>query len=252
MLLSPHSPPTAYLAVFFQGLAGELIFHRRRAFRMSCIFLAVIALVESSIQRLLVLTIVYGTELWKALDIFLSKLTGNTSVNSYSWYIAGAYVLLHFIAGILVGRFAGGLPQRLAEPAIPLQATEELVPSKKRKNRLPLFITWLVLVILYLQSELEIGEAILPSSIPLQLVIRSIVIILLWYFVLSPLILLVMKRWLRRKQTLLGDDVEAIAVLIPSMRQLLVSSWKGSAEASGWSRLRLFSKLSLSRVVNDQ
>src|SRR5688500_13846567 len=53
LLLSPHSPPTAYLAVFFQGYIAELLFFNRKFFRASAIALGIIALVESSIQRML-------------------------------------------------------------------------------------------------------------------------------------------------------------------------------------------------------
>src|SRR3954466_15147819 len=37
MMLSPHSPLPAYLAVFFQGFLGELLFFRRKNFRLMCI-----------------------------------------------------------------------------------------------------------------------------------------------------------------------------------------------------------------------
>src|SRR5829696_7949245 len=43
MMLSPHTPPTAYVAVFFQGLMGQLLFFNLKFFRLSCILLAVFA-----------------------------------------------------------------------------------------------------------------------------------------------------------------------------------------------------------------
>ena len=44
LMLSPHSPATAYLAVFFQGFLGELLFCTRRFYRLSCILLGTFAL----------------------------------------------------------------------------------------------------------------------------------------------------------------------------------------------------------------
>src|SRR5687767_5786888 len=35
LLLSPHSPPTAYIAVFFQGYLGYLLFNHRKHFLLS-------------------------------------------------------------------------------------------------------------------------------------------------------------------------------------------------------------------------
>ena len=58
MMLSPQAPPPAYIAVFFQGTLGELLFFRNRKFySLSCIILALLALLESGLQRILVLTL---------------------------------------------------------------------------------------------------------------------------------------------------------------------------------------------------
>lgn len=37
MMLSPHTPPTVYFAVFFQGLMGQILFINIKHFRISCI-----------------------------------------------------------------------------------------------------------------------------------------------------------------------------------------------------------------------
>src|SRR5690349_7246116 len=71
MMLSPHSPPPAYIAVFFQGLLGELLFWNRRFFTLSCLLLAVLALLESALQRILVLTLIYGNDFWKVINDFI-------------------------------------------------------------------------------------------------------------------------------------------------------------------------------------
>src|SRR4028118_434579 len=55
MMLSPHSPPTAYIAVFFQGLLGQILFFNLNFYRVSCVILGVFAMVESAVQRILVL-----------------------------------------------------------------------------------------------------------------------------------------------------------------------------------------------------
>src|ERR1700712_4975096 len=70
MLLSPHTPPTAYIAVFFQGLMGQILFFNLRYHRLSCILLAVLALVEAAVQRIVLLTILYGTNFWSAINEF--------------------------------------------------------------------------------------------------------------------------------------------------------------------------------------
>ena len=60
MMLSPQAPPTAYVAVFFQGLMGEALFWNRRIYSVSCLLFGILVLLESGLQRMVVLTIVYG------------------------------------------------------------------------------------------------------------------------------------------------------------------------------------------------
>ena len=93
MMLSPQAPPPAYIAVFFQGLLGELLFFRNKKFyQLSCILLAVLSLLESGIQRILVLTIVYGNDLWKVINDFINGLTKQKVSTNYSLFIGSAYV----------------------------------------------------------------------------------------------------------------------------------------------------------------
>jgi hypothetical protein len=253
ILLSPHSPPTAYIAVFFQGLVGELLFMNRRTFKLSCILLAVLALVESAIQRILVLTVIYGSGLWKAVDQFISKLTGEKHITNFSWYIAVGYVLLHLIVGILIGRFASGLPVGLTKNLVPAghHSTEiEELPQKNRSKRIALFITWLCLLVLYIQSAFKLGNPLLPSSDVLQIIIRSVLVVCLWYFILSPLLSLWLKNWLQKKQYRFKDEVEAIVGIIPSTQKMLVESWRSSADVKGIRRLGSFARTALVHTIS--
>src|SRR5687767_12343759 len=92
MMLSPQAPPPAYIAVFFQGLMGELLFWNRKYFRLMCVLLAVLAMIESAFQRIFSLTIIYGNDLWTALNTFISKFTGSTEPTNYSYFILFWYV----------------------------------------------------------------------------------------------------------------------------------------------------------------
>jgi hypothetical protein len=251
MMLSPHSPPTAYIAVFFQGLIGGLLFSGKKNFRLVCLLLATLALVESAIQRILVMTIIYGNGLWKAIDAFITKLTGEKEITNYSWYIAIAYVLMHFTAGLIVGRFAGKLPGKLQwnETYENDPVAIEIRLKTKRKRKIVLLVTWIALLGLYIQSGYRIGTPLLPSSLPLQIIIRSLLVVFLWYFVISPLLSAWLKKWLEKKQYSFKDEVAAIVELIPSTQQLLHQSWRQTAGIRGIKRLGVFTKVALSRTV---
>ena len=116
MILSPQAPPPAYIAVFFQGAMGELLFLRKRRFyQLSCLVLAILALLESALQRIIVLTIVYGNDLWKVINDFINGLTKQKVATNYSLLIGSGYVLLHLISGCVVGWWASMLPRRIEQ-----------------------------------------------------------------------------------------------------------------------------------------
>ena len=105
-LVSPHTSPTAYIAVVFQGLTGALIYRFIPGFLFSSILFFTLGLIESAIQRLLTLAILYGNTIWEAINIWgawVAKEWGVILPFSSSRLIIFLYLGIHFIAGILVG-----------------------------------------------------------------------------------------------------------------------------------------------------
>ena len=45
------------------------------------------------------------------------------------------------------------------------------------------FRSWLTLLLLYVQSYFKIGTPILPSKLAIDILVRSVIIVLTWYFV---------------------------------------------------------------------
>jgi hypothetical protein len=187
VMLSPQAPPQAYIAVFFQGVLGELLFMKRSWFKFSCMLLAILAMLESALQRIIVLTVLYGTSFWKGVDQFISNLVGQKSITRYSILVAGAYVLLHLLAGILLGWFTAMLPSRVRTSKNDEQflmkgdnTTEDLLPSnKKRKTSIKtgLLIVWLILIALYIRSVMPFGKTLPPAQLPVHAFIRSILMV---------------------------------------------------------------------------
>ena len=247
MMLSPHSPPPAYIAVFFQGLLGQLLFINLKFYRVSCVILGVLSMVESAVQRILVLVILYGTEFWVAIDQYISRLTSQATVTNYTSILAGGYILLHAVVGLFIGWFAGHLAVRsekwtstykyLIED---VQQSSDLkmtnIPTKrKRILKLSLFAIWIVLIIIFLQSVSEIGNPILPANVAVQILLRSILIVLTWYFFVGPLVMLLMKRWLEKQKEKKQTDIQQVMLLLPSTKYIVSKSWR---MATGDSRLR--------------
>ncbi len=250
MMLSPQSPPLAYFAVFFQGSMGEIIFFSNRKFyRISCLLLGIISLLESGLQRIAVLTIIYGNKFWKAINDFISELTGQDNFTNYSLWIGGGYVAIHITAGIVVGWWAGIVPEKIEnwkkQFTLGETGAKELPITKRKKRKWfkkGIFMIWIILILLYAQSYFRIGQPILPSNLPLQILIRSFIIIFAWYFAISPFISFLLKKWLKKKQSDSGPAIQKVTQMLPDLRSLIVESWKQSSVKKGIGRIFLFSK----------
>ena len=261
MMLSPQAPPAAYIAVFFQGVVGELVFFNRRFFKLSCLLLALLSLAESAVQRIAVLTLVYGTDLWKAIDDLINKLTHEKQTVSYSIIFISVYIAIHLIVGLLIGIWLGLLPKKIAGwqtvyPVFKIEKAEESVtPNKVRRKKnikTGILIVWSFLLIIYLQSVLKFGKPILPSHISLQIFIRSVLIILTWYLLLSPLLMQLLKNWLEKKKQRNQTTLTEILDLLPIMKQIIFRSWSLTENKKGLKRIFIFIRVVLINTLSPQ
>jgi nucleoside-triphosphatase THEP1 len=260
MMLSPQAPLPAYIAVFFQGLMGELLFWNRRFFKLSCLLLAVFALVESGLQRILVLTIIYGNDLWKVINDFINGLTKQKTTTNYSLLIGGGYVLVHLITGLLVGWWASLLPERITKwskeegnkiiISNEVVATLPVLSKKKKRVKRGLLIIWIVLILLYIQSYFKIGSPLLPSHISLKILLRSFIIVLSWYFIIGPLLKKLLNYWLQKKKSKSQQDIQQVLQLLPATQQLIAQSWRRTSDKKRWKRITACCKLILVNALN--
>ncbi len=259
MMLSPHSPPPAYIAVFFQGCLGEILFMQRKFFRIACMLLGVLALIESAMQRILVLIIVYGTEFWNAIDIYLNHLSGQEEKISISYYLAVGYISIHLIIGCLIGWLAGKLPYYIerwktttAELIIPVVSTKIIIPKKLPKKSITLFVIWLLLTLSYVHALLFPQQSVIPANLPLRIIVRSILIVLTWYFILKPLISALLQNWLKRKKQREEQLIHVVSTLLPLMQQSVQYSWASTSAYKGVKRLVVFCKLLMVHLIYEK
>lgn len=260
MMLSPQAPPTAYIAVFFQGMLGELLFRNKKFYRVACLTLAILALLESALQRILVMTLVYGRDIWEVLNDSIYRL-GGTAGKDYSYFIILWYVLAHLIVGVLIGAWAGFLPQRirllepLSEkyPVQPMREYENPVERPRKKNpfRAFFFLVWLVLLGLWIQSLTGPGEPWMPPHVSLRILIRSAIIILTWYFLVGPLLKKALEIWLREKKQQSAEQVKRVVEQLPITRHLVSQSWRLSAGKKGIGRIILCCRIILANTFHN-
>lgn len=113
---SPHSPPTAYLAVGFQGLLAAGLLTWLKPFRLAAVLFAVGAMLESALQKLLVMTMIYGSAWFDALEAMMelaARQLAWSGLNGSS--VLAIYLAMYTAWGLILGFWASGWSHRNRE-----------------------------------------------------------------------------------------------------------------------------------------
>ena len=165
-----------------------------------------ITLFFSGVQKIIVLTILFGNTLWKSINIFIKQVANEflslgfqTDIH-YGYLLIGLYVFIHLSAGVIIGLYAGSLPVRISlfTPKMQNLNFDESgsdLPKKDKKGKKK---SWLLrptgIFILLLSSAVLIYTYLNPSykeitSIEiLVMLVRSVLLTLLWYALFAPLV----------------------------------------------------------------
>lgn len=251
MLLSPQSPFPAYIAVMFQGICGELLFSTgRKNFKLKCYLLAFLSLLESAFQRVLVMTIVFGVDFWKALNDFISNLTKSDPATNFSLYIVSIYVILHLIVAFFIARFCANIPKLLLYSKEEMQSfilrpeltgEVKVIQSGKKKFSV-LTVIWLALLVIYIYNLAFPNGFFANQHSTLKFIFRSSIILLTWYLILAPILIGALKNWLEKQQGYYKEEIREVMLFLPSSKILIRESWKRSGDKRGFARIKLFWK----------
>jgi hypothetical protein len=244
-MLSPHTPPMAYAAVFIEGLAGELFFLQRRYVRSASFLLTLFCLMYSAIQHLLILTVIFGNGLWAAMDIFLNGITKTfiKQPQHYSLILVIFYLGCYFVAGVLGGLLNQKIVKQVQsglQPALITTANKKLdegvvVAEQKNKgannkNLLLKYAVAFILLTLLIISYTPLFTTTLLKNKVTEVIIRGVLILFAWNFLLSPLLVKFIKRWVQRYQHRPNTSLPDVLLLLPHMRQVVQVSWQLSQQ----------------------
>ncbi len=261
-VVSPYSPITAYFSVMLQGLLGYAFFSFFKSEKISAISLGFFAILFSSFQKLIVLTILFGNTLWESLDLFVSYILSEIGLGqsyksiSFSYFLVSIYVGIHITAGLIIGMYAAELPAWL-------QKESGLIDSKfiyeinnydffKQKNKrkkkrwwnrptgfLMIGFSLVLMIISYISPQL--GKE--TSYEILFMLIRSIVITYLWFYIVSPFILKHFVKFVEKNKFTYASEINRITALFPSFKKIINYSWNESSTYKGTKRIiRFFSR----------
>ena len=198
---SPHSPPPAYLAVAFQGIAAALFFTLVKNFRIAVLLFSIVSMIESASQKFIIMTILYGESIWKAFDSFSKsvlysfgfQVESNVAYN----YIIG-YVLLYSFWGLILGIWIGGIRQRLPlnkkRWAKEVSSTDESDSLRKPRRFKSMFLLYYFMMMMGILGVFIVIEE--DTNNLIYIVIRSIAAIILVFGIVNPLF-----KWWLKKQT---------------------------------------------------
>ncbi|MEN8223599.1 MAG: hypothetical protein ABFR36_10145 [Acidobacteriota bacterium] len=256
LAVSPHTPPMAYLAVSLQGVIGSLMFLSVRFFRISTLIFGIVVLGLSSLQKIILLTIIYGNNLWYSLDqfgIFITeKISFINTVGKTSLWLIGIYTGIHLLAGVLAGLMAGALPGMVKNVSVKI-APEEFErsmkslspePNKRKKRmwfRKPsaiLIIVLAVMIVILTYIFPEFSESMAIKAV--VMIIRAVMIMVLWFFVIAPFVIRKYKKFFQKREGKYAGEVKNTLASLPLYKAIVVHSWKMAEEKPFFGRVKEF------------
>ncbi|GAA4332084.1 hypothetical protein [Flaviaesturariibacter amylovorans] len=245
--VSPHSPPTAYLAVSFQALVGYLLFSLGGVRKPAIYTLAILALLESAVQKLLTLTLFFGRSFWQAADELVAYIGRELSVAlpDGALLLTGIYLGIYLLGGLACGAMATRLVADSALrpdlPACPAIAAPPDPVQRRRRSRAALVV--LLLAAICAIRFLEADSARAGSRSVVLALLWTGTALIVWYGILAPFVLGLLRRYLRRQGTAYQGQVDELLGLLPQMRHLSHAAWQESRARRGWRRVPLFLRL---------
>ena len=239
ILFTPYASLGAFLAVSFQGVIGYLLFTFCRYAVLNAYLLAIVALLESALQKLLVLYLFLGSGWVESFNRW-----SNTVLRSFDFLpttlplgegLIGTYLFLYLMVGIGVGYLASQLPKRIntykATAQRMLKEAEGKLFLHQRRRR----STWLRLLVIFLGFVLYH-----TFTYPTAANNTGRLVILLVWFVGFPLLVYVLRKYLPSKGTS-DDRLQAFINLLPQFRYCVKLAWKkAQQEARGVRKLPYF------------
>lgn len=243
--VSPHAPLPAYLAVSFQGVMGAFLFTLLPRFRLAAVMLGMLAMAESALQKIIVLTILFGRSVWEAVDALFKTIVKDFDLqHGFSWYIITTYVLLHVLWGFAAGWWSAGLPPKI------IQHKEEVLNNFFRqamvsrtaaftsvKKRKPKFIFW-GLILLFIATMIVFDGKNVSSKL-VYVLARTLLMLLLMLFAVQPLFKWLMQKWVKSSGSQSSEAAKLVS-RFPLLRSFVKPAWQMAAKHKSTARAGQF------------
>jgi hypothetical protein len=243
--VSPHSPWPAYIAVGFQGLAGAIIYRFIPFFSVASPLFGFIALLESALQKFILTTLIFGKSIWEALDLFFQGLLKDFSLPtdfSFSFWLIAVYTGVYAVWGIIIGLWITRLPKQVENrsqvilsqfSALDRDDSSELISSKSKKMKL--VSTFFILI--FIGSVFLMSGADKGLSKALYVIMRTVAVLLFFFWIITPLIKWILSRWKSKNQVAMQELINQL----PELRNQVRPAYKlASTTHTGIKKYREF------------
>lgn len=267
-VISPHTPVTAHLSVFLQGLLGEIFFAFRKFKYLSTVLFSIIVQLLNGFQKIIVLTLIFGAALWRTINNFLNyiieewffiKFSGQTD---YSYLIISFYIGIHLIAGFIVGIVAYRIPVEIKmqiDKQIVNDFSIEAINQKleqKRKSEVRLKLSSVLIIIMsvtiIVASYFYPIENRFDVTAVLLMLIRAVAIIFVWFYIISPLISRFLRNKLVENKNNYNKEISEIVNQLPFLKTAAYTIWKSTSEYSGFKRIYHFIVMTLAYALYEK
>jgi hypothetical protein len=270
-MVSPHTPLTAYIAVGFQGLMGELLLRSKKHLLFSSVILGIITLLQSAMQKIIILTVVYGNNLWETIDIFVNFILAQMPFFNFqdspvqiSFWLISVYIGVHLLAGIAIGIIASKIPNwirrgirdqkrgyQLKEGSYNPNQKSEKIKRKLVQKPSAVLITILagsIVVFSYLFPEISESQGMQAVI----MILRSTAILFIWYSLIGPFFLKLSQNYFRTKQNKYATEIQRTLNILVPLRYIVYQTWNESQNYSYLKRIKIFIKNSLITIFSTE
>lgn len=258
MAVSPYSPFAAYISVSFQAVLGAFLFSNFSWKGFTLIVFGVVTFLQSAFQKLIVLTIVYGTELWEAVNIYgawiQNKMQFISDVSTTSVLIT-TYLLVYGFGGLFAGLFIKSVMKIVSQQEysnFELKSSDLLSDSNPKKVRFKAKViwVWLLTIALIVLAFIIFGGPLFGWQKAVYIILRSFLILMLWYLVIGPLLLKIIRKYLYKKESQYTEEINNAMDLFPYFRHIIYYTWNQTKHLRGYTRFKYFITKSISNCIH--
>lgn len=266
--VTPFVPLNSFLAVSIQGFLGYVFFRFIPSYKFAAVVLGIITLTVSALQKLIIITLVFGNAFWESIDSFATYIiTQHPFLKEIysiklSLIIISIYTAIHFLGGLYIGIKAANVDRWLERKRKSFNLDElnnvSINPifyeKKSRKNR-----SWWkkksgILLLIFSVSLMILSYTIpqLGKSKSLDIfimIIRSILVSLIWFKVISPIIIWHFHKFVEKRKFEHAAEINRITSLFPQFKTVINYCWAESYEYFGMRRILVFLSNSLALLL---